>query len=134
MALGRTRTGNEAGITAASPKGTRTDAMSGGIVGAAFNGGKIQDCENMGIISSNAANGTKYWVSSCAGGIVGAAGLSKITDCINREIFLQKAIYLYRAIMIVWYWLAVLLDIAMGVEMFRERILQMKFKLPETNG
>ena len=75
---------NEVDIIAVSPKGTRADAMAGGIVGAAFNGGKIQDCENTGIISSNASNGTKYWVSSCAGGIAGAAGLSKINDCINR--------------------------------------------------
>ncbi|MCI8951407.1 MAG: hypothetical protein HFG49_15475 [Lachnospiraceae bacterium] len=84
---------NEADIIALSPKGTRADAMAGGIVGAAFNGGKIQDCENMGIISSNASNGTKYWVSSCAGGIAGTAGLSKITDCINRgNIFAEGSI------------------------------------------
>lgn len=84
---------NEADIIAVSPKGTRADAMAGGIVGAAFNGGKIQDCENMGIISSNASNGTKYWVSSCAGGVAGAAGLSKITDCINRgNVFAEGSI------------------------------------------
>lgn len=84
---------NEADIIAVSPKGTRADAMAGGIVGAAFNGGKIQDCENTGIISSNASNGTKYWVSSCAGGIAGAAGLSKITDCINRgNVFAEGSI------------------------------------------
>ena len=84
---------NAADITAVSPKGTRADAMAGGIVGEAFNGGKIQDCENTGIISSHASNGTKYWVSSCAGGIAGAAGLSKITDCINRgNVFAEGSI------------------------------------------
>ena len=67
--------------------------MAGGIVGAAFNGGEIQDCENTGIISSNASNGTKYWTSSCAGGIAGTAGLSTITDCINRgNVFAEGSI------------------------------------------
>lgn len=86
---------NETDITAVSPKGTRADAMAGGIVGEAFNGGKIQNCENTGIISSNASNGTKYWVSSCAGGIAGSAGLSKITDCINRgNVFAEGSIFI----------------------------------------